>query len=206
MCFCLLAIKQFGAAAGVSINELHSPSQDPQMLALWKSKPIVLIPLTISPAMTILDMAQLRTHWIDAQEWAARKLDRAGNQPSAPHLRTGHLGERATLFELRRRGYLVVARRWTSTRIRGDIDLVAWQGENLCFIEVKTRSSRHIIPAEAAVDEEKRRVLRRLARAYLRSFPEKQRNTISTRFEVVSVYLVSAEPQFDFFPGAFGWD
>jgi putative endonuclease len=152
------------------------------------------------------EAATLRRLWIDAQEWTAQRLDRTSRDASAPHLRTGHLGERAAFFELGRRGYTVVARRWTSTRIRGDIDLIAWHGDCLCFIEVKTRTARDILPAEAAVDDEKRRALRRLARAYLRAFPEKQRDTIATRFEVISVYLLGGAPEFQFFPGAFDWD
>lgn len=153
----------------------------------------------------MLGLAALRTRWINTQEWLAGTLD-GGNSTLAPHLRTGHLGERATLFELRRRGYTVVARRWTSSRMRGDIDLIAWEADTLCFFEVKTRTSRYIVPAEAAVDEDKRRVLRRLARAYLRTFPEKQRDTIATRFDVVSVYMMDRAPEFHLFPGAFRWD
>jgi len=154
----------------------------------------------------MVETAPLRRLWIDAQEWAAQRLEHPGRVAPAPHLRTGHLGERAALFELRRRGYTIVARRWTNTRIRGDIDLIAWHGDCLCFVEVKTRTARDILPAEAAVDDEKRRALRRLGRAYLRAFPEKQRHTIATRFEVVSVYLLGGAPEFQFFPNAFDWD
>jgi putative endonuclease len=148
----------------------------------------------------------LRRLWIDAQEWGTRQLDRAPRQPIAPHLQTGLLGERAALFELGRRGYTVVARRWMSSRLRGDLDLIAWHGDHLCFIEVKTRTAHDIAPAESAVDEDKRRTLRKLARAYLRSFPDKERDRIPTRFDVVSVYLLGGPPEFEFFPGAFRWD
>ena len=154
-------------------------------------------------------MAQTRTLrrlWIGAQEWGTRQFDRIPRPPLAPHLQTGLLGERAALFELGRRGYTVVARRWTSTRYRGDIDLIAWQNDCLCFIEVKTRTAHDIAPAESAVDDEKRRNLRKLARTYLRSFPESQRARISTRFDVVSVYLLGGRPEFVFFPGAFPCD
>ena len=152
------------------------------------------------------DTGTLRRLWIDIQEWGARQLDRVPSPAIAPHLRTGLLGERATLFELSRSGYTVVARRWTSTRYRGDIDLIAWHGDFLCFIEVKTRTAHDITPAEAAVDADKRRIVCRLARAYLRSFPESQRARIPARFDVVSVYLLGGEPEFQFFPGAFQWD
>ena len=87
---------------------------------------------------------KLERLWIDAQEWGLTRLDRiAARRGHAstlpPHLATGLLGERAALFELRRRGYIVVAQRWTTPRLRGDVDLIAWHGDRLCFIEVKTR-------------------------------------------------------------------
>jgi putative endonuclease len=143
--------------------------------------------------------------WIDAQEWSLRRLDRAGRRATAAHLAVGLAGERAALFELRRRGYVVVARRWTSSKMRGDVDLVAWDGKFLCFVEVKTRSARGLNPAESAVDDDKRRMLRGLARAYLRAFPEREWSTIPVRFDVVSVYPGRPLTDFEIFPGAFGW-
>jgi hypothetical protein len=41
---------------------------------------------------------------------------------------------------------------------------------------------------------------------YLRSFPSRERDRIPTRFDVVSVYLLDAAPEFAFFTNAFGWD
>lgn len=99
---------------------------------------------------------------------------------------------------------MVVARRWTSARLRGDVDLIAWDEGWLCFIEVKTRSVRTMTPAEAAVDDDKREMLRRLARIYLRSFPEVERRRIQVRFDVVSVYPGDAA-EFEVIEGAFGW-
>jgi putative endonuclease len=152
---------------------------------------------------------RLERLWIDAQEWGLTRLDRLAARtrrtpPTAPHLATGLRGERAALFELRRRGYVVVAQRWITPRLRGDVDLIAWHGDRLCFIEVKTRTARDLTPAESAVDEDKRRTLRSLARAYLRSFPERERRTVPVRFDVISVYAVGGATEFDLFPDAFG--
>lgn len=120
------------------------------------------------------------------------------------HLVTGLTGEDAALFELRRKAYTVVARRWSAGNISGDIDLIAWQGSLLCFIEVKTRTARDRTPAEAAVDRHKQYVLRRLARAYLRQLPQAEAPQV--RFDVMSVYLVPGENrEIVHFENAFGW-
>lgn len=158
----------------------------------------------------MMQAGKFKRWWLNTQERALERLHRRANRrpgraATAPHLATGLRGERAALFELRRRGVVVVAHRWTSTRMRGDIDLVGWDGEWLCFIEVKTRTARDLHPAESAVDEDKREMLRKLARVYLRSFPERERRSIPVRFDVVSVYAIEGETSFQFFPGAFGW-
>ncbi len=133
--------------------------------------------------------------WIDWQAGALRGMDalapRMGLERTAEHLATGARGEREALFYLRKLGYTVVARRWRSPRLRGDVDLIAWDGEWLCFVEVKTRSARDLVTAEAAVDDEKQQMLRRMARAYLRGFAEEARDSIPVRFDVVSVYFHS---------------
>ena len=55
-----------------------------------------------------------------------------------------------------RLGYIIVARNWRTARHRGELDLIGWERNVLCFIEVKTRTSRDVKPAEAAVDRGKR--------------------------------------------------
>jgi putative endonuclease len=148
--------------------------------------------------------------WIDAQEWSLGRLHglwaRMGGGPAtAPHLVTGLDGERTAYFELKRRGYSVVARRWTNARMRGDVDLIGWDGDALCFVEVKTRTQRDSTPAESAVDEDKRSMVRDLARAYLRTLPETERGAVPVRFDVVSVYAMQRITEIEVFPGAFGW-
>jgi putative endonuclease len=105
---------------------------------------------------------------------------------------------------LRRKGYVVVARRWSSGNVAGDVDLIAWDGPMLCFIEVKTRTAHDLTPAEVAVDSHKRNTLRRLARQYVRQLP--QETAPQCRFDVISVYLVPGkEKEFQHFEGSFGW-
>jgi putative endonuclease len=72
------------------------------------------------------------------------------------HLSTGRRGEADAYFYLRRRGYVMVARDFRTARHYGEIDLIGWDGEVLCFIEVKTRTTHDVKPAAAAVDRKKR--------------------------------------------------
>ena len=103
-----------------------------------------------------------------------------------------------------RNGYTVVARRWSSNRVKGDLDLIAWQGETLCIVEVKTRTAHDIVPAELSVDSAKRTVLRRLTRQYIRQLPGK--TVPHTRFDILSIYLLPGkEKEIHHFKDAFGW-
>ena len=134
-------------------------------------------------------------------------LDRLpGRRAALPkHLQTGLAGEDAAFFFLREAGFTVIARKWQSGRAPGDLDLVAWEGEELCFVEVKTRSGRAVATAEAAVDGHKRMSLRRLAGYYLRQLPD----GTPTRFDILSIYRrpdqAARRPEFELFRGAFGW-
>lgn len=130
---------------------------------------------------------------------------RRGRAVSLPaHLLTGIEGEEAACFHLLRKGYTVVARRWSSGNQPGDLDLVAWQGPMLCIFEVKTRTARDLTPAETAVDLHKRNVLRRLARQYVRQLPGSSAPQV--RFDVISVYLEPGKPaDFVHFESAFAW-
>ena len=143
-----------------------------------------------------LSIFERTTVWLDRQASRKTRLPKA-----AAHLTTGMRGEDAAYFHLRRLGYIVVARRWRSTRLRGDIDLIGWDGETLCFIEVKTRSSRDFSPAEAAVDGDKRKMLYSMAQEYIRQM--ENFDQISVRFDVVSVYFTGGKPEFEVFRGAF---
>jgi putative endonuclease len=118
-------------------------------------------------------------------EGVIQTLDLVPGQPAiAEHLQTGHAGELAAFFYLRRQGYKVVARDWKSPRAPGDIDLIAWQADTLCFVEVKARTSHDVATAESAIDKHKRETLRRLAGHYVRHMPD----DTPTRFDVLSIY------------------
>jgi putative endonuclease len=130
---------------------------------------------------------------------------RRGRAPVLPaHLLTGIEGEEAAYFYLLRKGYTVVARRWSSGHQAGDLDMVAWQGPLLCFFEIKTRTARDLTPAESAIDMHKRNVLRRLARQYLRQLPGD--SAPQARFDAISVYMEPGKAaELLHFENAFAW-
>ncbi len=146
--------------------------------------------------------AYLRLRDVANRRSAARAAKR-GRNPKPEHLVTGERGEDLAYFYLCGQGYTVVARRWHATRLRGDLDLVAWDGETLVIVEVKTRTVRDLAPAETAVDEAKKKMLRRMALAYRRRLPEPWRDLVPLRFDVVSVYDLPAGPQFEHIQDAF---
>jgi putative endonuclease len=116
----------------------------------------------------------------------------------AAHYQTGRRGEEAAYFHLRRMGYMMVARNFRTPRCRGEIDLIGWDADVLCFVEVKTRTTRDVKPGEAAVDRHKRRQIAAVVREYLRRFP----SSCQWRFDVVSVYYPepkARQPQIEVF-------
>lgn len=135
---------------------------------------------------------------VQALDSAAKLLPQTDARPE--HLRTGVRGEEEAYFFLRKHGYVVIARNYRSPRSRSELDLVAWDGDMLCFIEVKTRTRRDIQPAEVAVDPEKQRDLSRVAREFLR----KMKGNPGFRFDIVSVYFeAGAKPAIELFRNAF---
>lgn len=130
----------------------------------------------------------------------ARKL---GREPRPAHLLTGERGEDLAFFYLSSKGFTVVARRWRSSRSKGDLDLVAWDGDTLVIFEVKTRTARDLAPAETAIDLHKRRTLSRLAVLYRQRLPHPWRDLVSIRMDVLSVYDLPGGPQFEHLTNAF---
>ena len=122
--------------------------------------------------------------------------DAAGDTAKHRARQTGIRGETYAYWYLRRRGYVLVARNFTSPGIKGEIDMVGYDGQTLAFIEVKTRtvvelartsqsSSRPApLTPEEAVNWEKRRNLSRMARQFLRA---RHIETAPCRFDVLAI-------------------
>ena len=94
----------------------------------------------------------------------------------------GAYGERRAVQHLAAAGLTVVQCNWRCAR--GEIDIVAEEGETLVFCEVKTRRSDTFGPPAAAVGPAKARRLRRLAAEWLAAHGGGGRDV---RFDVVEV-------------------
>jgi putative endonuclease len=98
----------------------------------------------------------------------------------------GRRGEDLAHRFLRRKHYIIVARNYRLATGDAEADLIAWDGDNLVIVEVKSRESGECGPPERAIGEEKRQHLVRVARAYARKIDLPWERV---RFDVVTVIL-----------------
>ena len=108
------------------------------------------------------------------------------------HLDLGRRGEDLAAVHLAQNGYRIVAanfslpigRNLRDVIVNAEIDLVAYDGTTLCFIEVKTRASDDFAPPQANVDLRKRRQISRAALAYRRMLGL---TSATYRYDVITV-------------------
>jgi putative endonuclease len=120
----------------------------------------------------------------------------------APHFVLGRRGEALAVEHLERVGYRIVAANFSlpigrNTRgvlVNGEIDVVAYDGPTLCFVEVKTRASAEFAAPQVNVDRRKRRQIARAARGYRRMLGLMDE---AHRYDVVTVVLPEAEKPID---------
>ena len=115
----------------------------------------------------------------------------------------GIIGESYAAAYLEQLGYRLVAANFTlpvgrnrrGAIINAEIDLIAYEGDTLCFIEVKSRSSDSFAPPQVNVDLRKRRQITRAARAYRRMLGIEDQ---PYRYDVVTVILAdNSTPQLE---------
>ena len=115
----------------------------------------------------------------------------------------GTLGEAYAAAYLDQLGYRLVAKNFTlpvgrnrrGAVVSAEIDLVAYDGDTLCFIEVKTRASDWFAPPQVNVDLRKRRQITRAARVYRQMLGI---NDAPHRYDVVTIVIGdTATPQIE---------
>ncbi len=93
-------------------------------------------------------------------------------------------GEALAVAHLKARGYDILARNYRA--VRGEIDLIAQDGDCIVFVEVKTRRSLKFGLPQAAVTAHKQRQISKVALAYLQTH-----NLFDApcRFDVIAIHL-----------------
>ena len=120
---------------------------------------------------------------------------------------TGRRGEDLAAEFLKTNGYRLilsnfkvpVGRNTRGVAITGEIDIVAIEGETLCFVEVKTKTSDQFAGPLATVTLRKQRQITRTARIYRRIFGLKE---MQYRYDVIALVLKpKAEPSIELVRG-----
>ena len=115
-----------------------------------------------------------------------------------PRRQLGDRGEDMAAAALKRQGYKILERNYVTPL--GEIDLIARQGSELVFIEVKTRKSLRFGAPQDAVSAPKQARLRRLADYYLK---RKRLGEARVRFDVVGITMGDEEPLIEIIHYAF---
>ena len=130
--------------------------------------------------------------------WRSRRglRDGAASTPDAKKqeaLQTGVRGETYAYWYLRRLGYLFIAKNYTPSHSKGEIDLIGYDGDTLVFVEVRTRATadgQQALP-ELSITREKHHVLVRTAHYFLR---ERRIEDCPMRFDVVAIDNQAGHP------------
>jgi putative endonuclease len=135
--------------------------------------------------------------------WFYRLADRVRHRARlrrwTPDKAIGRRGEDIVHRWLQSQGMVVVARNYTPPGRTSEADLIAWDGEELAIVEVKTRSSGEYGPPERNVGQEKHRKMISAGEHYARraEVPFEQ-----MRFDVVAVVISRESVEIEHFKGA----
>ena len=130
-------------------------------------------------------------------DWTRQRVQR---RVMTPERALGRRGEDYAHRFLQSKGYRVVARNYRTAAGGNEVDLIAWHGEHLVFVEVKSRTSEDSSAPERAVTPEKQRRIIRAAEDYSR------RSKVEwglLRFDVVAL-VDGKPPAIHLYPDAFG--
>jgi putative endonuclease len=109
----------------------------------------------------------------------------------------GKKGEDLAAEHLRKSGYTIVRRNWTSGR--NEIDIIAENNDYIVFAEVKTRSENFQVDPRDAVNREKQKSMIFCADNYIKWNNVKK----ECRFDVITVIFSKDSYQIDHIEDAF---
>lgn len=96
----------------------------------------------------------------------------------------GKRGEEIAVDYLQKKGYRIVERGFRL--FRGELDIIAYDGKTLVFVEVKTRAGTEFGLPEEAVTPAKQSQIKRIAQGYL---IERRLGDPDCRFDVLSILI-----------------
>lgn len=104
-----------------------------------------------------------------------------------PHIKTGRTGEEIACRHLEQHGYIIRERNWQYRR--REIDIIAQQGDELVFVEVKTRRPSSWGTAMQAVSHTKRQHMIEAANYFVRLHGVE----LSVRFDIIAIDIAPDE-------------
>ena len=129
----------------------------------------------------------------------ARRFSRSTDAGENRSHELGRHGEKLAAKFLRKSGFKVLYRNFRGPR-GGEVDIVCRDGNELVFVEVKTRSSRDYGSPASAVNREKQMLIARGALAWLRLLDNPD---IIFRFDIVEVVIDESGASFNLIRAAF---
>lgn len=102
---------------------------------------------------------------------------------------TGDIGEEYTCLYLKKNGYKILSRNFTTKF--GELDIVASNNTYVVFVEVKTRQKNPIARPCLSVNKSKQIKIMRCAYLYLKA----NRLNLQPRFDIAEVYLKSSSSE-----------
>lgn len=111
----------------------------------------------------------------------------------------GAWGEELALKYFEEKGYRLIEKNWRASGQKqlGEIDLIVGLGQELVFVEVKTRTTKEFGFAENAVDRFKREKIKRAINKFI--FSHEQYREHYPRFDILVVEIFGLTPRFEHF-------
>ncbi|TYQ18251.1 UNVERIFIED_CONTAM: putative endonuclease [Acetivibrio alkalicellulosi] len=101
----------------------------------------------------------------------------------------GAIGEEYALKFLKQNNFKILDKNFRYKRL-GEIDIISWESDIICFQEVKTRSSIEYGYPRESVNFKKQETIRKLAQIYINRHGLQDENI---RFDVIEVYIEKKE-------------
>jgi len=115
----------------------------------------------------------------------------------AEHNETGKAGEQIAVEYLTAKGFVILERNWRFKK--NEVDIIARDGDEIVFVEVKTRHENYLVEPELTVSMKQQRSIINTANHYIISHDI----DFEARFDIVSIVLSSQGEKVLHIDGAF---